>query len=1669
LHGEQFIDVIPNRFRQSLANKNITRLLKPEDGEPEFVRIDDTRDVIKLAGRSGEFNIVSEFGVKKERARAFDITTAMAIAVGIDVLRDAGIPLVLTYKTTTTGGKLPDRWRLPDEMRDDTGIIFASAFPGADAFAGQLKEFHRESGRREQLAGLESLREWFVRQGKAHSAGIEELDRRIAELKSLIGRTEYQFDRRFLFRVLSMGHSQLAEEIGARGPNTQINGACASTTHAVSIAEDWIRQGRCRRVIVVSADNVTSDNLIEWVGAGFLASGAAATDEKVEDAATPFDRRRHGMIMGMGAAALMVESEESTRERGLQPICEILGTVALNSAFHGTRLDIDHIASVMEQLVSAVERRHGISRDQMAPQMLFMSHETYTPARGGSASAEIHALRSVFGDKADQIVITNTKGFTGHAMAAGIEDVVSVKALETGVVPPVPNFREIDPELGDLNLSTGGTYPVQYALRLGAGFGSQLGMSLTRWVPPPDGRRRNADQLGYGYRIADASAWANWLGRASGYEAADLEVVTRRLRIRDQGAPAGKAAPSAAHIPVSRAPEPAATEAGSAVRFPDPVPSVPAPAAPVPAFTPSVPEPVPEAPGPAPVTVAGDGVEEAVINLVAEKTDYPPDMLDLDLDLEADLGVDTVKQAEVFAEIRAKYDIPRDEDLQLREFPTLAHVVQFVRDRAPDLPQTADVVETASETLPEPEAVSPGVDDDDAIRAKVLEVVAGMTGYPPDMLDMELDLEADLGVDTVKQAEIFAALREAYDIPRDETLQLKDFPTLNHAIGFVKDRRPDTPASSAPPGESADILPATVVADEAITADMDAANRVPRRVPTAVWRPALDLFKSTGAELKEGSRVVIMPDSGGVAAALAGRLEKRRIEALVFDPGTGAASIEAQLEGWISKGAINGVYWLPALDAHAPLAEMSHKQWRETTRQWVKCLHTTMRALYGQVEKSGSFLVAATRMGGKHGYDEKGALNPIGGGVSGFVKAYKRERPDVLCKVIDFAQSRKTAALADRIIDETLRDPGAVEIGLQNGQRWAIGIEEVPCDGSPTGVELNQDSVFLVTGAAGSIVSAIVRDLAAASAGTFHMLDLTPEPDPHDPDIARFSTDKEGLKRDIFERIKSSGEKATPAGVEKELSRLERSHAALTAIEAVESSGGKAIWHSIDLTDDGAVCAVIEQVKESGGKLDVLIHAGGLEISRLLVDKSRAEFDRVFDVKCDGWHSLLRAIGDTPLQSAVVFSSVAGRFGNGGQTDYSAANDLLCKSISGFLSTRPQTLGVAIDWTAWGGIGMASRGSIPAMMKAAGIDMLAPEAGIPTVRRELTQGPSVGEIVVGERLGRLTEEWDTTGGLDLNAITTDSHGPMMGQVTGMGLYGGLTVETELDPGDQAFLFDHRIDGTPVLPGVMGLEAFAELSTLLLPGWRVASMEDIQFMEPFKFYRDEPRKLRLTARFGPSGEQLTARCALISERQLQGKADPVISTAFRATVRLSQSAPEVIRGEKPVSAGEVTLHANDVYQVYFHGPAYQVLGSAWGDGPGTVIGQLADSLPANHAPKDLPTKMAPRLIELCFQTAGMYELGVDDRFGLPSRISRVQKLREASPDNMPFYSIVRHSGNGAGYDADVVDQNGDVYLRLTDYRTSELPGAAAALQTGPIKAVFQASALPRYDRSSPAGA
>ena len=393
-------------------------------------------------------------------------------------------------------------------------------------------------------------------------------------------------------------------------------------------------------------------------------------------------------------------------------------------------------------------------------------------------------------------------------------------------------------------------------------------MTLLRWVATKDGVHPSQDALGYAYRVADPEAWKAWLSAIAGHPAVHLEVVQRTLRVYDPRVPVR--VPEAAHIvqpaPAVQAPPSKPVVAppvlrphlGSIAASPYVQPFVAlasAPPTPAPAgeraepkpmvaateakkITLKVPEPGRERPvspptsavsrpaphsavpvQPAPAGLIKEeameiAIKEKVLEIVAEKTGYPKDMLDLDLDIEADLGVDTVKQAEVFAAVRAAYNIPRDENVKLRDFPTLAHVIRFAQDRlsavaaAPPAPPAKAEAPAPAPGVVAPAVATPVAPTIESIKETVLEIVAEKTGYPKDMLDLDLDLEADLGVDTVKQAEVFAAVRAAYNIPRDENVKLRDFPTLAHVIRFAQDRLSVVAAASPAKAEAPAPVPA---------------------------------------------------------------------------------------------------------------------------------------------------------------------------------------------------------------------------------------------------------------------------------------------------------------------------------------------------------------------------------------------------------------------------------------------------------------------------------------------------------------------------------------------------------------------------------------------------------------------------------------------------------------------------------------------------------------------------------------------------------------------------------------------------------------------------------------------------------------------------------------------
>ena len=924
----------------------------------------------------------------------------------------------------------------------------------------------------------------------------------------------------------------------------------------------------------------------------------------------------------------------------------------------------------------------------------------------------------------------------------------------------------------------------------------------------------------------------------------------------------------------------------------------------------------------------------------------------------------------------------------------------------------------------------------------MLLIVSEKTGYPVDMLDLELDLEADLGIDTVKQAELFATVRETYGIPRREDLRLSDYNTLNKVVQFVTDS-----LSSLKQAASMTEAPANTNEAETSPTAAPASSEMPalpRRVPVPVLRPRLDLCVPTGITLDDTQRILVVADRGKTGDSLARKLRSRKVKVVSLAANLSAVEMGEKVSSLLEEGPITGVYFLPGLDADTPLKGISFAEWQAGTERRAFALYYIFRAL-----SSTAFLISATRFGGLHGLNGVCTSSPLSGQVCGFSKALGQERPEMFVKVVDFEADLPAATATERLLEETLYDPGIVEVGWENELRYGVSLLERP-EGAPD-FDLPKGSVFVVSGGSGAITSLIVLDLARATQGTFFLLDRSPLPDASEPDLHRLKVDRLGLLGEIMKRISATGIKATPALGEQKLAVLDRAAATLDTISQVEKAGGKAHYLVCDVTDPQSVQAAVQQVTQISGHVDVFIHAAGIEHSRHLESKPFDEFKLVVTVKTEGFYQIfknLESAGALP-RAVVFFSSIAGRFGNSGQTDYSSANDMLSKTASVLKQQYPGIKAISIDWGAWAEVGMSARGHIPELMQKAGIEMIHPSVAVPRVRAELLCGS--GEVVVAGALGAM-ETLRRPGSIDVEranaalAAGTPVHS-MLSHVTGFHNQLGITLEAVLDPANEPYLKDHALNGIPVLPGVMGIEGFSIAarhitSTLATEHGelQVARLEDIHFLAPFKFYRDQPRSLTWKAVPVREAEGLVVNVVLESTMLLKTRTQQTLQHfSGKVYLRTANSTPTgEIKAEPPNWTGKTTLGADDIYRLYFHGPAFQVLEGVQTEG-GHVLGKLNSHLPpftsTGHSLLSTPT-----LVELCFQTAGIWEVGKTGVLALPHSIESLT-LYNHHANGEAIYAEVSPTTHGDGtmsFNARVIDAAGRIYLELCNYRTIGLP-------------------------------
>lgn len=235
INGHSCITPISGSTKMAMLDKNVVQLKKFPDGTSERLKVDDESKIIKLAAQLGSFNLSTSYGVPPGLAETMDISAQVAVAAGMEALKSAGL-----VKGRSND---PMEWKIPEQYRDSTGVVYASSFPAMDAAVGEVMRFLQSKtvGAAPTMRLISALRSRLLRL----SPDRELSDDDEAAFARLVARTneagsvesgdspencEYEFDRKFLFRVLVLGNAQLAQLAGCRGPNTQTNAACAGTT-----------------------------------------------------------------------------------------------------------------------------------------------------------------------------------------------------------------------------------------------------------------------------------------------------------------------------------------------------------------------------------------------------------------------------------------------------------------------------------------------------------------------------------------------------------------------------------------------------------------------------------------------------------------------------------------------------------------------------------------------------------------------------------------------------------------------------------------------------------------------------------------------------------------------------------------------------------------------------------------------------------------------------------------------------------------------------------------------------------------------------------------------------------------------------------------------------------------------------------------------------------------------------------------------------------------------------------------------------------------------------------------------------------------------------------------------------------------------------------------------
>ena len=673
-----------------------------------------------------------------------------------------------------------------------------------------------------------------------------------------------------------------------------------------------------------------------------------------------------------------------------------------------------------------------------------------------------------------------------------------------------------------------------------------------------------------------------------------------------------------------------------------------------------------------------------------------------------------------------------------------------------------------------------------ALSREVLwQVVADKTGYPADMLEPAMALEADLGIDSIKRVEIFSALQELFpalaNMDQESMVSLRTLGDIAGHLNGAASAPAAVPAPVAAQGSARMVL-WQVVADKtgypadmlepamALEADLgiDSIKRVEifsalqERFPHLAQREAESLasLRTLGDIVAALDAValdpVVLDAADPVTTPPASELPKRYIVSSRHAPASGHSMLHPGDRVVISDDsrgvavALAGLLELrgfpPAVGDHSPDANV-----------WI-CLNQSQRDALRFAK------AAAPRCDVFVAVEEAG--QPWAGGLSGLAKTAALEWPNMRVKSIRLhADGRAPEAIANALANEILAGGPELEIELAaDGSRSVPELIETGWDPVDPAVPaaLPAHPVLVVTGGARGVTAACLKELAKTLQPRFVLFGRTPLLD--EPRATRASMDSGSICNALLAGFRAEGKAVSPVELKNQAEQILAAREVRNTIEELLRAGAQARYFAVDARDSSAVSAALANIRREWGPIHGLIHAAGVLADKLIADLTIEQFDAVFSTKVDGLRVLLDATADDPVSVLSLFSSVAARYGNRGQSAYAMANEVLNRAAQAEAQRRGDTCIVrSMNWGPWEG-GMVT----PALAKhfaEMNVPLIGLAAGARAFVQELLSPGSHVEVVIG--------------------------GPV--------LHRAEDLRVDIRNATHPHLDDHRIQDVPVLP------------------------------------------------------------------------------------------------------------------------------------------------------------------------------------------------------------------------------------------------------------------------------